>query len=88
LKIRNSEDIIDYYWYNNFFKRYSEIKFKFFRSINRRRINAEDFDEFIKYFRRFINAKNEWGILDADIYNINKLKISDWFGIEFEDYNI
>jgi hypothetical protein len=76
LKVRNSEDIISYYWHNNFFKRYSEIKSKFFRLINRRRMNAEDSDEFIKFFRRFINVKNEWGILDTDIYNIDELGLA------------
>jgi hypothetical protein len=37
-------------------------------------MNAEDVNEFIEFFRRFINAKNEWGILDADIYNIDELE--------------
>jgi hypothetical protein len=37
-------------------------------------MNAEDIDEFIEFFRRFINIKNEWGILNADIYNMNKSK--------------
>jgi hypothetical protein len=37
-------------------------------------MNAKDADEFIEFFRRFINAKNEWGILNADIYNMDKLK--------------
>jgi hypothetical protein len=59
LKARNSEDIINYYWHNNFFKRHPKIKFKFSRLINRKRINAEDSDEFIKFFRRFLNVKNE-----------------------------
>jgi hypothetical protein len=59
LKARDSEDIINYYWHNNFFKRYPEIKSKFSRLINRKRMNAEDSDEFINFFRRFINVKNE-----------------------------
>jgi hypothetical protein len=57
LKVRNSENIVNYYWYNNFFKRYPEIKSKFSRLINRKRINAENSDEFINFFRRFINTK-------------------------------
>jgi hypothetical protein len=36
-------------------------------------MNTEDFDEFINFFRRFINVKNEWGILNANIYNIDEL---------------
>jgi hypothetical protein len=39
-------------------------------------MNAEDSDEFIKFFRRFINVKNEWGILDTDIYNIDELGLA------------
>jgi len=69
---RDFNETVDYYWYNSFFKCYSEVKFKFSRLINRRRLNAEDFDEFIKFFRRFINVKNKWGIVDSDIYNIDK----------------
>jgi hypothetical protein len=67
LKARDSDKTVNYYYYNSFFKRYPVIKFKFFRLIDRRRMNAEDFDEFINFFRRFINAKNEWGIINSDI---------------------
>jgi hypothetical protein len=37
-------------------------------------MNVKDTDEFIEFFRRFINAKNKWGILNANIYNIDKLE--------------
>jgi hypothetical protein len=59
LKARNSDKTVNYYWHNSFFKRHPAIKSKFSRSINRRRINTENPDEFINFSRRFINTKNE-----------------------------
>jgi hypothetical protein len=73
LKVRDSDKTVSYYCYNSFFKRYPAIKSKFSRPINRKRMNAEDSDEFIDFFQRFINVKNEWGIVDSNIYNMDKL---------------
>jgi hypothetical protein len=48
------------------------MKLEFFRFINRKRLNAENSDEFFEFFRKFIHAKNEWDIVSSDIYNINE----------------
>jgi hypothetical protein len=50
-KLLRKKDInatINYHWHNNFFKRYSEINSKLFRSIDRQRINTENSDNFIE----------------------------------------
>ena len=39
--------IINDHWYNSFFKRYLEVYLKFFRYINRRRMNVEDSDDLL-----------------------------------------
>ncbi len=59
--------IINDHWYNSFFKRYLEIYLKFFRPINRRRMNVEDLDDLFRLFRRFHEIRNKWGITDSDI---------------------
>ncbi len=64
--------IVGYHWYNSFFKRYLEVYSKFSRLIDRRCINVEDLDDFIKWFRRFHEIRNKWGIIDSDIYNIDE----------------
>jgi hypothetical protein len=48
LRIRNSIDIISKNWHTNFFRRHPEVHTLFSRSINHRRINAEDPDKYIK----------------------------------------
>ena len=63
---------VGYYWYNSFFKRYLEVYLKFSRSIDRRRMNIEDLDNFIKWFRRFHEIRNKWGIINSDIYNMDE----------------
>ena len=63
---------VGYYWHNSFFKRYLEVYLKFSKSINRRRMNAEDLDNFIEQFRRFHEIRNKWGIIDSDIYNMDE----------------
>jgi hypothetical protein len=59
LKVRDSDETVGYYWHNSFFRRHPEVKFKFSRLIDRKRINAEDPDKFFDFYRRFINTKNE-----------------------------
>ena len=39
-------------------------------------MNIEDLDDFIKQFRRFHEMRNKWGIIDSDIYNIDKSESS------------
>jgi hypothetical protein len=46
--MRNSIDIIDKNWHISFFKKHSEMYTLFSRSINYRRINTEDSDEYIE----------------------------------------
>jgi hypothetical protein len=74
LNARDSDETVDFYWYNSFFKRHPEVKSKFSRLINRRRLNAVDSNKFIQFFRRCINAKNEYSIADLNIDNINELE--------------
>ena len=40
--------------------------------MDKQRIRAENPDEFIKWFRRFQNIRNKWGIIDPDIYNMDE----------------
>ena len=40
--------------------------------MDRRRINIKNLNNFIKQFRRFHEIRNKWGIIDQDIYNIDK----------------
>jgi hypothetical protein len=35
---------------------------------------AENSDIFIEWFRCFQNIRNKWGIINSDIYNIDKLE--------------
>ena len=72
LRMKGVSDTVGVYWHNSFFKRHPEIQSKFSRPIDRRRMNAEDSDKFIDWFRRFNNIRFKWGIIDSDIYNINK----------------
>ena len=37
------------------------------------RLLNEDFDDYIKQFRTFIEIINKWGIILEDIYNIDEL---------------
>jgi hypothetical protein len=48
LRMRNSTDTVSNNWHTSFFRRYSEVYILFSRSIDYRRINAEDFNEYIK----------------------------------------
>ena len=72
LRMKGVNIIVGYHWYNSFFKRYLEVYSKFSKPINRRRMNAENPDDFIKWFRRFHEIRNKWGIINSNIYNINK----------------
>jgi hypothetical protein len=49
LRMRNSTDTVNKNWYTNFFKKkYPEVYILFSRSINYRRINTENPDEYIE----------------------------------------
>ena len=35
-------------------------------------MNAENPDDFIKWFRRFHEIRNKWGIIDSNTYNMDE----------------
>jgi hypothetical protein len=72
LRMKGVNDIVGSHWHTSFFKRHPEIHSKFSPPIDRRRVNAEDPDEFIEWFRRFHNIRVKWGINDPNIYNMGE----------------
>ena len=72
LRMKGVNITVSYHWYNSFFKRHPEVYLKFSRSIDCRRMNVEDPDDFIEWFRRFYEIRNKWGIIDSDIYNMDE----------------
>ena len=65
-------DTVGVNWHNAFFKRHPEIRSKFSRPIDRRRVDAEDPDTFIEWFRRFHETRAKWGIIGPDTYNMDE----------------
>ena len=60
-------------WHSSFFKRHpTHVKFMFSRPIDKQRVKAEDPSEFIKFFRRFADARIKWGVVDSDIHNMDE----------------
>ncbi len=55
LRNREANQVIGVNWHLAFFKRYSEVKTKFSRPIDKQRVWAENPDVFIDWFRRFQN---------------------------------
>jgi hypothetical protein len=60
-------------WHLAFFKEHpAHVKIIFSRPIDKHRVKAEDFTDFIAFFRRFADARMKWGIIDSDIHNMDK----------------
>ena len=72
LRSKGMNDTVGVNWHTSFFKRHPEVKSKYSRPINKARVDAEDPDNFIEWFRRFHETRTKWGITDPDTYNMDE----------------
>jgi hypothetical protein len=61
-------------WHYKFYERYPHVKILRARSMEKARLINEDLDDYIKWFRTFIEIIIKWGFLPEDMHNMNELK--------------
>jgi hypothetical protein len=59
-------------WYLRFYQRHPFIKGMRARPFEKDRLINKDSDEFIRWFQKFKETIDKWGILSEDTYNMNK----------------
>jgi hypothetical protein len=59
-------------WHHKFYERHSSIKTLRARPIEKARLINKDPDNYIKWFRTFIEIIIKWGLLPEDIYNMDE----------------
>jgi intergrase/recombinase len=60
-------------WHYKFYERNSSVKTLRARPMEKARLINEDPDNYIKWFRVFIEVINKWGLIPEDIHNMDDL---------------
>jgi hypothetical protein len=72
LRAREDDKSIGKNWHHKFYERYPSIKTIRARPMEKDRLINENANDYIKWFRAFIEIVNKWGILLEDTYNIDE----------------
>jgi hypothetical protein len=60
-------------WHHKFYERYSHVKTLRARPMEKARLVNEDPDDYIKWFRTFIEVIIKWGLFSEDMHNMDEL---------------
>jgi hypothetical protein len=72
LRARGDDEPVGKNWHHKFYERHPSVKTMRARPMEKDRLINEDADDYIKWFRAFIEIVNKWGILLEDTYNMDE----------------